>query len=246
MSSYAKFHCASTRVLLVCTCLLLLAGCTHRSYHSDRSRAHADWQQRDYGHVVIWEGHRYEIHQDRALQDYIIRVGNRLLRRNNRSSRCCRFVVYRHHKPNAFSRVDGTIFLSTGLLQTIENEAQLAAIIGHELAHVLLDHSHQRQSQYSYRFNYRNQFRHLHRLEFAADRAGLEYAARAGYDPRQLIRIFQLVHSHQPRTPQFSTRYPDHQVRLRRIRRTIRSLERRYHSRTIHRQRYSQNVHGRL
>ncbi len=47
-----------------------------------------------------------------------------------------RFEVLSDPNPNAFALPDGTIFVNTGLLEAVENDDQLAAILGHEVAHV--------------------------------------------------------------------------------------------------------------
>lgn len=51
-----------------------------------------------------------------------------------------RFYVIDDPSFNAFAYPDGSVFVHTGLLETIENEAQLAAILGHEIAHVTHEH----------------------------------------------------------------------------------------------------------
>lgn len=52
-----------------------------------------------------------------------------------------RFFVIKHPAVNAFALPDGSIYVHTGLLAMLENEAQLATVLGHEVAHVIHRHS---------------------------------------------------------------------------------------------------------
>ncbi|MGF1908546.1 M48 family metallopeptidase [Vibrio kasasachensis] len=56
-------------------------------------------------------------------------------------------VVFDSEQVNAFALPGGKIGVYTGLLEVAENEDQLATVIGHEIAHVLADHSNERLSQ---------------------------------------------------------------------------------------------------
>jgi len=56
-------------------------------------------------------------------------------------------VVFRDAQPNAFVLPGGKIGINTGILRVTENPAQLATIIGHEVAHVLADHANERMTQ---------------------------------------------------------------------------------------------------
>ena len=46
------------------------------------------------------------------------------------------FAVLNSNSPNAMATPGGYVFISVGLLRLLENEAQLAGILGHEIAHV--------------------------------------------------------------------------------------------------------------
>jgi len=130
------------------------------------------------------------------------------------------FLVIKDKSFNACAYPDGTIHIYTGLLEKIENDAQLAAIIGHEIAHVVYKHS---------RKNYQKQKAPLilselstlgmiagikgadiavvatalggpillssysRDMEEQADRIGLTYLYDAGYDPREAPKIWQML-----------------------------------------------------
>lgn len=57
------------------------------------------------------------------------------------------FVVFEDSTPNAFCLPGGKVGVHTGLFQITENDAGLAAVLGHEIAHVVLNHSQQRVNQ---------------------------------------------------------------------------------------------------
>ncbi|MBW1779435.1 MAG: M48 family metalloprotease [Deltaproteobacteria bacterium] len=78
------------------------------------------------------------------LQKYVNLVGNAVARNSLRPEIPYQFVVVESPLQNAFSCPGGIIFISSGLLQTIQDEAQLAGILAHEVAHVA--HKHALQS----------------------------------------------------------------------------------------------------
>src|ERR1051326_5711424 len=53
-----------------------------------------------------------------------------------------RFRILRDAQPNAFALANGTIYVDTGLLAMLHNEAQLAGVLGHEVTHVVNRHSY--------------------------------------------------------------------------------------------------------
>ena len=120
--------------------------------------------------------------------------------------------------PNAFALANGTVVLYSGMLMMLENEAQLAAVLGHEIAHAVQEHTY-RQSQYHKKAlmalrigaavgaayggravadlanlteaAIRNGYSRS--LENQADRIGTEYMLAAGYDPREAARVWKVM-----------------------------------------------------
>jgi predicted Zn-dependent protease len=72
------------------------------------------------------------------IQDYVNRVGQQLVPTN--SDRLYAFRVTLAPTPYAITLSTGTIYISTGLISMTDNEAQLAYILSHEIAHVAKDH----------------------------------------------------------------------------------------------------------
>lgn len=81
------------------------------------------------------------LYDNPLVQDYVNRVGHSIVPKD--STRLYAFKVTLNPIPEARSLSTGTIYVSSGLLSLIDNEAQLAYILGHEIAHVERDHWHE-------------------------------------------------------------------------------------------------------
>lgn len=80
-------------------------------------------------------------YQDRFLQDYVAELGQSLVPRETSAGVSFSFRIVNDASPNAFAFPDGRIYVHTGLLVFVQNEAQLATILGHEIGHVLEEHT---------------------------------------------------------------------------------------------------------
>ena len=138
-------------------------------------------------------------------EEYVAAVGQALVRRVRRPG--VRYVFHVVDSPavNAFALPGGQVFVTTGMLGFLESEAELAAVLGHEIAHVDLRHCVER-FQYELALarvglrdvgRYAEVFRRLaasgyskyHELE--ADAQGLRLAIEAGYDPTAGAAVFE-------------------------------------------------------
>ena len=150
------------------------------------------------------------------------------------------FVVFDKSEPNAFAMPGGKVGVNVGLIELANgDEDEIAAVIGHEVAHVAKRHSNKRMSQGvgvaiggiildTAMRNKSTGDRALARgaygvgatvgavLPFSrtqereADDLGLIYSAKAGYDPRASIRFWQKMKSRtRKRLPQFLSTHPD-------------------------------------
>ena len=80
-------------------------------------------------------------YDDQHLKEYVTAVGMRLAKISHRPSLPYAFKIVNDSSPNAFAMPGGNIAITRGLLVALENEAQLAAVLGHELGHVTAQHS---------------------------------------------------------------------------------------------------------
>ena len=80
---------------------------------------------------------------DEAANAYLRRVGLSLVPRDLEIERVSwKFRALRDPQPNAFALPNGSIYVTTGLMTLLDNESQLAAIIAHELTHVMRRHTY--------------------------------------------------------------------------------------------------------
>lgn len=152
---------------------------------------------------------------DKSLQDYVSRVGQKLARVSDQPQLPYEFVVLNNPVPNAWALPGGKIAVNRGLLTMLDDEAELAAVLGHEIVHAAARHSAAAMSQqqilgaglavlgattkdtaYGDLVNLGSQLggnayiAHYSRdNESEADQYGMKYMAAAGYDPQGAVRL---------------------------------------------------------
>lgn len=155
--------------------------------------------------------------QNEALQKYVNLVGNAVARNSRRSTIPYRFVVLDTPVRNAFAAPGGIVFISRGLLDILDNEAELAGVLAHEVGHVAEKHALKsiRRAQFlqgaatitaaSMKGSKGKQFESMigdlqstlfdkgldQGMEFEADQAALETTYRTGYDPSALVGVLR-------------------------------------------------------
>ncbi len=152
-------------------------------------------------------------------------------------------VVFESDQVNAFALPGGKIGVYTGLLNVAKNQDQLATVIGHEIAHVLADHSNERLSS-SQLANLGMQITHIglenseyqdmamgvlglgvqygilmpygRTQESEADIIGLDLMVKAGFDPRQSIELWKNMAkaSSGNNPPELLSTHPSHNTRI--------------------------------
>lgn len=153
-------------------------------------------------------------------------------------------AVFEDNSLNAFALPGGKIGVHSGLINLVDNQHQLAAVIGHEVGHVLARHSNERMSQQigtqmgislvqaiaapqtalgqsaigllgvGAQYGVIMPFSRLHESE--ADRIGLDLMSKAGFDPAESIVLWQKMAqaSHGPRPVEFLSTHPSHSTRI--------------------------------
>ena len=144
--------------------------------------------------------------------------------------------VFQDDQVNAFALPGAKIGVYTGLLKVAATQDQLAAVIGHEVSHVLANHSGERVSQqmmaqglsqaagavtgvdpqlFGIASNVFYTLPGSRTQESEADLLGLDLMARAGFDPRQAVNLWQnMIATSQSRAPEFLSTHPDPASRL--------------------------------
>src|SRR5437762_2026613 len=105
------------------------------------TRDFSEQEEVEIGHVVAARVlNTYPMSQNETLQKYVTLVGNTVAQYSSRPTLVWHFAVVETPIVNAFSTPGGYIFVTTGALKQMHSEAELAAVIGHELAHVTQKH----------------------------------------------------------------------------------------------------------
>jgi predicted Zn-dependent protease len=155
--------------------------------------------------------------------------------------------LIRDNKVNAFCLPGGKIVVYTGILPVAENEAALATVMGHEMAHATSRHGAQRVLQQNLaqtamtgvavsigEMDYDQQRAIMGALgagtqygilmpfgrkhESEADQIGLLYMARAGYDPRESIKFWgRMERTGSAAPPEFLSTHPSHGTRIQQL-----------------------------
>ena len=183
-------------------------------------------------------------------------VGRRLVR-NSEASKSpyvenFHFHLLRDPKTvNAFALPGGQVFITEGLLNRLENEAQLAGVLGHEIGHVIARHSAQQMAKgqlgqiltvavgvgaddnqgrgrnaqlVAAMVNQMSQLRFSREDESEADHYGLKYMAEAGYDPSAMLDVMKILKeaSGGRNPPEILATHPLPETRLEQIQAEIR------------------------
>jgi hypothetical protein len=154
-----------------------------------------DFGRRRSGHLTIRHATHFEIVANPEVQEYIADLGARLvppfqrdLPGDDPAKIPFRFHVVRSDMAGAMAAAS-VILVYTRTFEILDNEAQLAWLLAHEIAHVTQKHSWRlsRMPPSPIRTGYARAY------ENQADRLALEYASSAGYDPREAATTWKLM-----------------------------------------------------
>lgn len=186
-----------------------------------------------------------------ALAGYVSEIGQRVAGQSDRRDVPYSFkVIDNDEEVNAFALPGGPIYVYTGLLRLADNEAELASVLGHEVAHVAARHSAEQLTK-AYGFSFvaqiilgeepgataeiaRDIISSLGMLKFSrddeieADRLGVLYMFRAGYNPNAMTsfqkKLGGLKSSSPSRVLNLLSTHPLSQDRIDAVRREIATL----------------------
>ena len=168
-------------------------------------------------------GHKYNseilkempAYTDPVLEELVQRVGKKLASHSHRPGLDYHFTIIDSTQVNAFALPGGYIYITRGMLAYLNSEAELAAVLGHEIGHVTARHSVRQQSTTAVTGilgavlaastgiqgadSVTNMagtaivrgYGREHELE--ADRLGAEYLARSGYDPEAMLQVVSIL-----------------------------------------------------
>lgn len=151
-------------------------------------------------------------------------------------------VVFEDESANAFALPGGKIGVNTGLLKVAVDQNQLAAVIGHEIGHVLAEHGNERMSQematqtgaqilgavlgdtnekplvmaaigIGVHYGMKLPYSRVHEAE--ADVIGLELMAKAGFNPQASVQLWRnMSEQSKQQPPEFMSTHPANSTRI--------------------------------
>ena len=204
--------------LLVAVAIISLIGCARNPVTGRREVVLVSQNQEvaigRENHPVILE--EYGQVDDAPIQTYLQRIGNELAKVSHRPALDWHFTVVDSPVVNAFAVPGGYVYFTRGILAHMNSEAELAGVMGHEIGHVTARHSVQQMTRSQLaqiglvvgsiasptfgQFGGSAQnalgllfLRYGRDDERESDQLGVEYAARGGYDPRQISGFFEVL-----------------------------------------------------
>ncbi len=189
----------------------------------------------------------YGLVDDPALQKYVSSIGLEIARKTERPNLPWAFYVIDDASVNAFALPGGPVFVTRGILGAMNNEGELASVLGHEIGHITARHSAQQMSQQQLAAlglglgsilspkvaelsGVIGQGLQLLFLKYSrddesqADALGFRYMMQDNYDPRQMAAMFKTLDREAPaegRLPAWLSTHPDpgnrYQTAMRRV-----------------------------
>ncbi|NET28693.1 M48 family metallopeptidase [Okeania sp. SIO1I7] len=179
-----------------------------------------------------------KIYRDRAANEYINRIGQRLAAASPRPDIPYTFQVVEDDSINAFATMGGFVYINTGLMKAAENEAELASVVSHEIAHIASRHAVKQLRQtllaqglataagvddsVAVRMGVELALRRpkSREAEFEADAIGIETLGRAGYAQYGAITFMEkLLKKGSP--PSFLSTHPATSARIEQMKQMI-------------------------
>lgn len=188
------------------------------------------------------------LYQDNEVQQYIDAIGEKIVKSSDASKTPYQFefhVLADPNQVNAFAMPGGQIFITVGLLKRLEDENQVAGVLGHEIGHVVARHSAQQMAkqdltqglagaagvvggdmnsaQYAQMIGNMVNMKYGREDELESDELGVRFMVKSGYDPHALIRVMEILDeaSGGQSPPEFQSTHPSPENRIGRIKAAI-------------------------
>jgi hypothetical protein len=141
------------------------------------------------------------------LEKKVVQVGQKLLRDNHIKEAISFHIISDRQETNAYAGEDfNTIFITKGLLAYVESDDELAAVLAHEVSHIILRHRMEypdetKTDKLLQRFLKLSveppqdsiQFDRQQQKELDADRFGLRLITKSGYKPEAMVSVMQKI-----------------------------------------------------
>lgn len=218
---------------------LLFSACTEAPVTGRSQLMLVGEQQANSMGLQAWQMIRTDmkVSQDASAQRLVKRIGTDIVAKSGAPAMDWEFLVFDNPEPNAFALPGGKIGMHSGMLNIARSEDEIAAILAHEVAHVVARHPAEQMSQdaaiqtvlaatgitegavgqLARMATGIGQLKFSRDHESEADRIGLEYMARAGYDPRAAVTMWERMQqaaANVGRPPQFLSTHPHSEGRI--------------------------------
>jgi predicted Zn-dependent protease len=197
-----------------------------------------------------------KISTNQKLTDIVVKIGKRIAKASGQDYAWEFKLIDAPKMVNAFCLPGGKVAVYTGIIPVAKTEAGLAAIIGHEVAHAVLRHGAERASQgmmlqlgvaaagltfddpryrgliaaalgVGLQFGVMLPFSRKHESE--ADFVGIEYMAKAGYDPVESVDLWKrMAKAGGGKVPEILSTHPDPERRAEELKLEVRKVEKYY------------------
>ena len=210
--------------------VILAPGCTYNEELGRSQLLFADSNQMAQLAAGAWTDLKGQerISRNPKYTSRVNRVAPKVIAAANGNPAQWEVEVFDSDQLNAFALPGGKVGFYTGLLDVMDNDSQIATVMGHEAAHINLRHSAERYSQSTLAQSglsvaqvavsgsqYSNQIMgvlgmgaslgvilpYSRRHEFEADRFGVRYMHRAGYDANEAVRFWETLSSSKTGAP---------------------------------------------
>jgi predicted Zn-dependent protease len=212
------------------------------------------------------------LYSDESMQRYVQALGARIAATTERPALPWTFRVVDDAAVNAFALPGGFIYVTRGIMTHLNSEAELAAILGHEIGHVTARHSVSQMSkqqlaqagfaaglilspEFAQYGNLASAAMGLMFMKFSrsdesqSDALGLKYMMAGGYDPRTLPNVFGMLEalsqqSAAGRLPQWMSTHPDPENRRLWATNAVAGLDRDLSRMAVNRPEYMRRLDG--
>ena len=185
------------------------------------------------------------LHPNTQYQALVDNVGNKLVNNSIANKTPYKYKFHLLADPNtfnAFALPGGQIFITQALFSKLENEDQLAGVLGHEIGHVLGRHSAERIDESEYwqglvtagsdgadmgsvvsSIGQNTLLTNGRDDELESDDLGVRFMIKAGYNPKEMIGVMEILKAAAGpnRVPEFQSTHPDPENRIEKIQESI-------------------------
>ncbi|MBU3015177.1 M48 family metallopeptidase [Poseidonibacter lekithochrous] len=245
-------------IILVITTLFIIAGCTHKTPYTNRSQMIFMSSEEEL--ALGEQSYKQALSQAKVVNNTydskrVKAIGEKIAAAANRPDFKWEFNLVENTAMNAFCLPGGKVVVYTGILKAAKNDAQLATVMSHEVAHALARHGAERVSSSKIQQGiqllgnvvlattapeFTNTFNQAYGIgtelgvmlpygrlqESEADEIGIYLMAKAGYNPYEALNFWKNMSDGKESTNEFFSTHPSSETRIEDIKNVITKMER--------------------